>query len=83
MNMIKKKPKRAEGNTDQDHVKLGTNGEVPYKMVKLVGKGAYYLEDSKGKCAPRLWNSDDLTKIISKSVIFLTKLVFISSAFFI
>ena len=32
---------------------LGPNWEGPYKIVRLVIKGAYYLEDSEGKLVPR------------------------------
>ena len=42
--------------------KLGPNWKRPYKIVKLASKGAYYLEDSKGKQAPRPWNFNNLRK---------------------
>ena len=42
------------GNTkDPADRKLGPNWEGPYKIVKLAGMGAIYLEDSEGKQAPR------------------------------
>ena len=42
--------------------KLGPNWLGPYKIVKLTGKGAYYLEDLKGKQIPRPWNFNNLRK---------------------
>jgi hypothetical protein len=33
--------------------KLGPNWEEPYKVVSLVGVGAYRLEDMNGKVVPR------------------------------
>ncbi|GFS40881.1 hypothetical protein Acr_00g0071010 [Actinidia rufa] len=42
--------------------KLSPNWEGPYKIVKLAGRGAYYLKDSKGKQASRPWNSNNLKK---------------------
>ena len=51
------------GNTkDPAEGKLGPNWEGPYKIVKLAGRGAYYLEDSEGKQASRPWNSNNLRK---------------------
>ncbi|GMP45913.1 hypothetical protein CsSME_00014254 [Camellia sinensis var. sinensis] len=40
--------------------KLGPNWEGPYKVVGLVGKGAYHLEDEDGKAIPRPWNTANL-----------------------
>ena len=48
--------------------KLGPNLEGPYKIVKLDGKGAYYLEDSESKQAPRPWNSNNLKKYFHESI---------------
>ena len=42
------------GNTnDPVDGNLGPNWEIPYKILKLAGKGGYYVEDTKGKQAPR------------------------------
>ncbi|GFZ00194.1 hypothetical protein Acr_13g0015930 [Actinidia rufa] len=38
--------------------KLDSNWEGPYKVTKLAGKGAYYLEDPEGKPVLRPWNSN-------------------------
>ena len=46
--------RKVVGNTnDPIDRKLDPNWEGPYKIVKLAGKGAYYLEDSKDKQVPR------------------------------
>ncbi|GFS42476.1 hypothetical protein Acr_00g0080040 [Actinidia rufa] len=51
------------GNTkDLIDGKLCLNWEGPYKIVKLTGKGAYYLEDSEDKRALRPCNSNNLRK---------------------
>ena len=43
-------------------MKLGPNWEGPYKITKLVGKGAYYLVDLEDKQIPRVWNFKNLKK---------------------
>ncbi|GFS36589.1 hypothetical protein Acr_00g0046830 [Actinidia rufa] len=51
------------GNTkDSADEKFDPSWEGPYNIVKLAGKGAYYLEDFEGKQAPRSWNSNNLKK---------------------
>ena len=45
--------KVVENTKDPVDGKLSPNWEGPYKIVKLVGKGTYYVEDFKGKQAPR------------------------------
>ena len=53
--------RKVVGNTkDPTDGKLGLNWEGPYEVVKLSVKGAYYLEDSEGRQAPRSWNSNNL-----------------------
>ncbi|XP_028107733.1 uncharacterized protein K02A2.6-like [Camellia sinensis] len=42
--------------------KLGPNWEGPYKVTVVVGNGAYYLTDLKGKAIPRPWNVANLKK---------------------
>ena len=41
--------KIVENTHDPTNGKLRLNWEGPYKIVKLVGKGNYYLKDSVGK----------------------------------
>ena len=42
--------RKVVGNTkDRADGKVGLNWEGPYKIVKLAGKGTYYLEDPEGK----------------------------------
>ena len=51
------------GNTkDPTDGKLGPNWEGPYKIVKLAGKGAYYLKDREGKQVLKPWSSSKLRK---------------------
>ena len=51
------------GNTkDSADEKLVPNWEGPYKITKLAGKGAYYIEDLEGKQVPRPWNPSNLKK---------------------
>ena len=55
--------RKVVGNTkDLADGKLGPNWEWPYKIVKLAGKGDYYLENLEGKQASRPWNSNNLRK---------------------
>ncbi|GFZ14410.1 hypothetical protein Acr_24g0006000 [Actinidia rufa] len=55
--------RKVVGNTkNSTDEKLGPNWEGPYKIVKLIGKCVYYLEDSKGKQVQRPWNSNNLKK---------------------
>ena len=42
--------------------KLEPNWEGPYKVLSLVGIGAYRLEDISGKLVPRPWNTCNLRK---------------------
>ena len=42
--------------------KLEPNWEGPYKVLSLVGIGAYRLEDISGKPVPRPWNTCNLRK---------------------
>ena len=42
--------------------KLGPNWEGPYEVTVVVGNGAYYLEDLKGRAIPRPWNVANLKK---------------------
>ena len=51
------------GNTkDPVDKKLGPNWESPYKIPKLVSKGANNLEDLEGTQILRSWNSNNLRK---------------------
>ena len=55
--------RKVVGNTkDPADKKLRPNWEGSYKIVKLAGKGTYYLEDSEGKQVPRPYNSNNLKK---------------------
>ena len=55
--------RKVVGNTkDPADTKLDPNWKRPYKLVKLPGKGIYYLEDLEGKQASRSWNSNNLKK---------------------
>ena len=55
--------RKVVGNTkDPTNGKLDPNWEGSCKIVKLVDKGTYYLEDSEGKQALRPWNSNNLKK---------------------
>ena len=47
---------------DSTNGKLDPNWEGPYKIMKLIGKGAYHLEDHEGKQVLRPWNSNNLRK---------------------
>ena len=54
--------KVVENTKDPTNMKLGPNWEGPYKITKLVGKGAYYLVDLEDKQIPRVWNFKNLKK---------------------
>ncbi|XP_057763544.1 uncharacterized protein LOC130983889 [Arachis stenosperma] len=42
--------------------KLAANWEGPYKVKKVMGKGAFKLEKFDGKEVPRTWNADNLRR---------------------
>ncbi|KAL0283576.1 UNVERIFIED_CONTAM: hypothetical protein Sradi_7224000 [Sesamum radiatum] len=42
--------------------KLDPIWEGPYKVTGIIGKGAYELEDPKGRPLPRPWNVHNLKK---------------------
>ena len=44
--------------------KLGANWEGPYKIVEVVGKGAYKLEVMDGREIANSWNARHLKKYI-------------------
>ena len=54
--------KVVQNTKDPTNGKLSPNWEGPYKIIKLAGKGAYYLEDPKCKQAPTPWNFNNLRK---------------------
>ena len=55
--------RKVVGNTkDPIDGKLRPNWEGPYKIVRLVGKGAYYLENLEGKQVTSPRNSNNLKK---------------------
>ena len=54
--------KVSQATKDPNKGKLGPNWEGLYKVVHYSRKGSYYLEDTKGKPLPRLWNVKHLKK---------------------
>ena len=54
--------KVVENIKDPADEKLDPNWKGPYKITKLVRKGAYYLKDHEGKQISRPWNSNNLRK---------------------
>ncbi|KAL2235216.1 UNVERIFIED_CONTAM: hypothetical protein Sindi_1253800 [Sesamum indicum] len=42
--------------------KLDANWEGPYKVIEIIGSGAYKLQDMRGKNLPRPWNIQNLRK---------------------
>ena len=42
--------------------KLGPNWERPFRIISVVGIGAYYLEDLDEKAVPRPWNVNNLKR---------------------
>ncbi|XP_057760767.1 uncharacterized protein LOC130981166 [Arachis stenosperma] len=45
--------------------KLAANWEGPYRVKKVMGKGAFKLERLDGKEVPRTWNADNLRRFYS------------------
>ncbi|XP_057719329.1 uncharacterized protein LOC130933727 [Arachis stenosperma] len=45
--------------------KLAANWEGPYRIKKVMGKGAFKLERLDGKEVPRTWNADNLRRFYS------------------
>nr|XP_025622853.1 uncharacterized protein LOC112715283 [Arachis hypogaea] len=45
--------------------KLAANWEGPYRIKKVMGKGAFKLERLNGKEVPRTWNADNLRRFYS------------------
>ncbi|XP_057746752.1 uncharacterized protein LOC130966021 [Arachis stenosperma] len=45
--------------------KLAANWEGPYRVKKVMGKGAFKLEKLDGKEVPRTWNADNLRRFYS------------------
>ncbi|XP_015938645.1 uncharacterized protein LOC107464228 [Arachis duranensis] len=45
--------------------KLAANWEGPFRVKKVMGKGAYKLERLDGKEVPRTWNADNLRRFYS------------------
>ncbi|XP_072090626.1 uncharacterized protein [Arachis hypogaea] len=45
--------------------KLAANWEGPYRVKKVMGKGAFKLERLDGKEVPRTWNADNLKRFYS------------------
>ncbi|XP_057730557.1 uncharacterized protein LOC130945880 [Arachis stenosperma] len=45
--------------------KLAVNWEGPYRVKKVMGKGAFKLEKLDGKEVPRTWNADNLRRFYS------------------
>ncbi|XP_057723565.1 uncharacterized protein LOC130939480 [Arachis stenosperma] len=45
--------------------KLAANWEGPYRIRKVMGKGAFKLERLDGKEVPRTWNADNLRRFYS------------------
>ncbi|XP_072060215.1 uncharacterized protein [Arachis hypogaea] len=45
--------------------KLAANWEGPYRIKKVLGKGAFKLERLDGKEVPRTWNADNLRRFYS------------------
>ena len=58
--MILRKVSQATKNPTQG--KLGPNWEGPYKVVRYLRKGSYYLENMNEKTLPRPWNAEHLKK---------------------
>ena len=54
--------KVSQATKDPNDGKLGPNWEGPYKVVRYLRRGSYYLEDTKGKPLPRPWNAKNLKK---------------------
>ena len=46
--------------------KLGPNWEGPYKVIGMVGVGAYRLADLDGNPVPRPWNIQNLMRFFLK-----------------
>ncbi|KAL2236240.1 UNVERIFIED_CONTAM: hypothetical protein Sindi_0815700 [Sesamum indicum] len=42
--------------------KLDPNWEGPFKVIEIVGKGTYKLQDAQGKELPRPWNIQNLKR---------------------
>ncbi|KAL0410494.1 UNVERIFIED_CONTAM: hypothetical protein Slati_3639100 [Sesamum latifolium] len=45
--------------------KLDPKWEGPYKITKIIGNGAYELEDTEGRVLSRLWNIHNLRRFYS------------------
>ena len=45
-----------------DKGKLGKNWDGPYKVMKIVRRGTYELQDDNGNSLPRPWSTDHLQK---------------------
>ncbi|XP_057497351.1 uncharacterized protein LOC130782072 [Actinidia eriantha] len=57
--------RKAIGNIkDPTDEKIGPNWEGPYKIVKLAGRGAYYLEDSKMQTSSKTLEFQQLKEIL-------------------
>lgn len=52
--LVLKRQTRISGN------KLSPTWEGPYRILKVLGQGAYHLEDLDGWRVPRSWNAANL-----------------------